>query len=76
MKMEIKPNKIKEQLDLLYETKKIKQNTTYLEKLDSLLKGDLNFHKQHSFYSSHNFHSFPAKYPPQLPKLFIKTVIY
>jgi DNA modification methylase len=33
---------------------------------------DLNFHTKESGYASHNYHSFPAKFPPQLPRLFIK----
>jgi len=37
-----------------------------------LLKQDLNFHGQASNYASHNFHAFPAKFPPQLPRLFIQ----
>lgn len=37
----------------------------------NLLKGDLDFHDAPSNYASHNFHSFPAKFPPQLPKEFI-----
>jgi len=37
-----------------------------------LLSQDLNFHDQDSSYASHNFHSFPAKFPPQLPRLFIE----
>lgn len=27
-----------------------------------------------SSYASHNFHSFPAKFPPQLPQLFIQNL--
>lgn len=40
-------------------------------KLIQLLSSDLDFHNQDSSYGSHNFHSFPAKFPPQLPKKFI-----
>jgi DNA modification methylase len=43
----------------------------YLDKLTELLKEDLDFHNLNSTYASHNFHSFPAKFPPQLPKKFI-----
>lgn len=42
-----------------------------IEKLRSLLMSDLDFHNQASNYASHNFHSFPAKFPPQLPRKFI-----
>ncbi len=44
----------------------------YLERLDTLLSQDLDFHSQDSGYASHNFHSFPAKFPPQLPHKFIE----
>lgn len=44
----------------------------YLERLDTLLSQDLDFHSQDSGYASHNFHSFPAKFPPQLPRKFIE----
>ncbi|HLF90889.1 MAG TPA: DNA methyltransferase [Anaerolineales bacterium] len=37
-----------------------------------LLSSDLDFHGQDSSYASHNFHSFPAKFPPQLPRTFIE----
>lgn len=40
--------------------------------LQSLLSEDLDFHDQMSGYASHNFHSFPAKFPPQLPRKFIQ----
>ena len=43
-----------------------------VERLRSLLNQDLDFHDADTGYSSHNFHSFPAKFPPQLPKLFIE----
>lgn len=31
----------------------------------------LDFHEEDSLYASHNFHPFPAKFPPQLPRHFI-----
>lgn len=43
----------------------------YRERLVSLLSEDLGFHEKDSGYASHNFHSFPAKFPPQLPRKFI-----
>lgn len=65
---------VKGQLSLFTEGKiKYKSDSTY-EKLIDLLQGDLSFHNQVSNYSSHNFHSFPAKFPPQLPKLFIEEL--
>ena len=44
---------------------------TVRERLLGLLAEDLDFHGQDSRYASHNFHSFPAKFPPQLPRKFI-----
>ncbi len=45
-----------------------------LKTLSELLKGNLDFHQMRSSYASHNFHSFPAKFPPQLPQLFIHNL--
>ncbi|NIU87896.1 MAG: hypothetical protein GWN56_11635, partial [Nitrosopumilaceae archaeon] len=45
------------------------------EKLINLLSSDLNFHNQKSEFLSHNYHSFPAKFPPQLPRKFILELI-
>lgn len=47
--------------------------TTYRQKLIEVLSGDLDFHDQDT-YASHNFHSFPAKFPPQLPSVFINAL--
>jgi len=44
------------------------------KRLASLLSEDLDFHNQDSQYASHNFHSFPAKFPPQLPRKFIAAL--
>ncbi|TKJ29947.1 MAG: hypothetical protein CEE40_06575 [Chloroflexi bacterium B3_Chlor] len=44
---------------------------TYSEKLICLLSQDLDFHSQKADYASHGFHSFPAKFPPQIPRKFI-----
>ena len=43
-------------------------------RLGELLSQDLDFHSEHSRYASHNFHSFPAKFPPQLPRKFISSL--
>ncbi len=40
-------------------------------RLIELLSSDLDFHDQGSGYGAHNFHAFPAKFPPQLPRKFI-----
>ncbi|MBL7198923.1 MAG: HNH endonuclease [Anaerolineae bacterium] len=47
-------------------------DAAYLNDLVALLSGDLDFHGHSSGYASHNLHSFPAKFPPQLPKRFIE----
>jgi hypothetical protein len=44
------------------------------DRLAALLGEDLDFHDRHSGYASHNFHSFPAKFPPQLPRKFIDAL--
>ena len=62
------------QLSLFDQQRKRCQAGLTFEKLTELLKSDLNFHNQSSSYFSHNFHSFPAKFPPQLPKLFIEEL--
>lgn len=46
----------------------------YRDRLFDLLSGDLDFHDQDSLYASHNFHAFPAKFPPQLPRAFINAL--
>lgn len=46
----------------------------YRTKLIDLLSLDLDFHDVESNYATHNFHSFPAKFPPQLPKKFIQSL--
>ena len=47
-------------------------NVRYRERLSVLLSSDLDFHGKSSTYASHNFHAFPAKFPPQLPRKFIE----
>ena len=42
------------------------------EKLAALLEGDLNFHGENGNYASHHLHAFAAKFPPQLPRVFIR----
>lgn len=44
------------------------------EKVNQLLRCNLDFHNQSGVYASHNFHSFPAKFPPQLPRFFINEL--
>ncbi len=50
------------------------ENTAYPERLKALLTGNLDFHDQNSTYATHGIHSFPAKFPPQLPRLFIENL--
>lgn len=45
-----------------------------VEYLRNLLKEDFDFHGQTNNSGSHNFHSFPAKFPPQLPRKFINEL--
>jgi len=44
----------------------------YRERFSDLLSSDLDFHGKSSVYASHDFHAFPAKFPPQLPRKFIE----
>ncbi len=48
------------------------EDMSYREKLIAILNSDLNFHSQNGNYAAHNFHAFPAKFPPQLPGEFIR----
>lgn len=49
-------------------------NQSYTDVLVGLLRGNLDFHNQGSGYATHNFHAFPAKFPPQLPQQFINLL--
>ena len=45
------------------------------ERLKFVLSNDLDFHNQNHLNNAvYNFHSFPAKFPPQIPKLFIQQL--
>jgi DNA modification methylase len=44
------------------------------ERLVSLLSRDLTFKGEKTNYASHNLHAFAAKFPPQLPRLFIREL--
>ena len=39
-----------------------------------LLMSDLGFHGANGRYATHGWHPFPAKFPPQLPQLFIEAL--
>lgn len=47
-------------------------NAGYGDRLAEALHQNFDFHGHNTAYASHNFHSFPAKFPPQLPQLFIE----
>lgn len=42
--------------------------------LEVTLSGDLDFHGANDFHPAHKIHSFPAKFPPQLPRTFIEAL--
>jgi len=44
------------------------------ETLSRLLRRDLTFNGQTTAYATHNVHAFAAKFPPQLPRLFINEL--
>lgn len=63
------------QLELpAFSLNQIESKETYYERLERLLLQDLNFQGCNSNYASHNVHSFPAKFPPQLPNAFITSL--
>jgi hypothetical protein len=47
---------------------------TCADDLAELLAGDLDFHDQSSTYASHSLHAFAAKFPPQVPRVFIERL--
>ncbi len=44
------------------------------EAIRYLLKSDLDFHQTKTNYGTHKLHSFPAKFPPQVPIKFIEAL--
>jgi DNA modification methylase len=54
--------------------KSVVAKTDTRAKLKVLLATDLGFHGENNSESSHDFHAFPAKFPPQLPRLFISNL--
>ena len=50
----------------------IKKQLSCREQLAALLEGELDFHGEDSGYASHDLHAFAAKFPPQLPRAFIR----
>jgi DNA modification methylase len=51
---------------------RFQQELSKKERLVTLLEGELNFHGENSSYASHDVHAFAAKFPPQLPRAFIR----
>ena len=49
-----------------------KQQIDVQRSLSKLLSADLDFHRDASNYASHALHAFAAKFPPQLPRVFIE----
>lgn len=48
--------------------------TAVRDRLEELLSGDLDFWGAETGYASHQLHSFAAKFPPQIPRLFIQNL--
>lgn len=42
--------------------------------LGQILKGDLSFQGQATDYATHSIHAFAAKFPPQLPRVFVEKL--
>ena len=51
---------------------RVRKEMSKRERLATLLEGELNFHGENSRYASHDLHAFAAKFPPQLPRAFIR----
>jgi len=60
-------------LPLVQEPREPDVSIGYRERLCELLAGGLDFQGEDSGYASHNFHAFPARFPPQLPRKFISV---
>ena len=43
------------------------------DRLREALRADLDFHGKNGKHATHAWHSFPAKFPPQLPQFFIES---
>ncbi|MBN2549921.1 MAG: hypothetical protein JXB15_12230 [Anaerolineales bacterium] len=74
MKQSAKTLKQMSSVQLSLNLQKSPPNDSYRHELYGLLCQDLSFHDQDSSYAAHNFHSFPAKFPPQLPRKFIDAL--
>ncbi len=65
---------ITRQLVLPFSSIGAESEKAYYDRLIGLLTEDLDFNDEASGYASHDFHSFPAKFPPQLPHKFIENL--
>ncbi|MFP4621598.1 MAG: DNA methyltransferase [Bacteroidales bacterium] len=63
---------MKELFDFEFEKKRIIKSNDKKEILKSLLDEDFNYHRKKSGNGIHGLHAFPAKFPPQLPEIFIE----
>lgn len=50
------------------------QTSSTRERLATLLQSELNFHGANGNYASHHFHAFAARFPPQLPRVFVREL--
>ena len=48
------------------------QESSKRGRLATLLESELNFHGENGNYASHHLHAFAARFPPQLPRAFIR----
>ena len=49
-------------------------NAQFPDLLRAALHADLDFHGANGKYSTHGWHPFPARFPPQLPQFFIENL--
>ena len=52
----------------------MQQVSSKRERLATLLQSELNFHGANGNYASHHFHAFAARFPPQLPRVFVREL--
>ena len=52
----------------------VNRTTSELAALRDVLRADLDFHGSDGRHSTHGWHPFPAKFPPQLPGYFIERL--
>lgn len=58
-------------IDESYRLSKLIEKVEVEPTLHRLLRQDLTFKGENTAYATHNLHAFPAKFPPQLARLFI-----